>query len=105
MATYADCWLKIRSNRVLPTMSDQTFAEITDERLGAWTKRLKASNSTPLVLVGMGHEKNAGELTVCVPAGIPDDMIIASLKWVIKGIEAGAVPKGDGESNEWIPKP
>ena len=88
-------------------MSEKTkasFSEITDERLGDWAKRLKASNATPLVLVAIGHEQNSGELTVCVPADVSDALVTGMLKWVIKGIEAGAVPAFEGEVRVWKPK-
>lgn len=85
-------------------MNEKTFAEITDERLGGWAKRLKAYNATPLVLLAVGHAQNKGELTVCIPADVPDELIAGALRWVLKGIEQGAMPKNEGEIREWKPR-
>jgi len=39
--------------------------EITKERLYNWMQKMKQSNATPILLVGIGHEQTSGQIVIC----------------------------------------
>lgn len=64
-----------------------TSAEIRDicaERLGRWTDRLVEQHSTPLVLLGVGHDGKSGQLTICTPEEITDTDAMVFLEGALK---------------------
>jgi len=58
--------------------------EITAERLAGWSKKLSAQHATPLLLVAVGHDHVSGQVVVCIPEGIDNDMLRAHLLFVLK---------------------
>jgi hypothetical protein len=38
---------------------------ITRERLDRWAARMRDSHATPLILIGVGHDENIGQIVVC----------------------------------------
>lgn len=44
-----------------------TTEEITRERFASWTKRMSEQHSTPMLLLGVGHDHTSGQLVVLVP--------------------------------------
>lgn len=77
-------------------MSVQT-EKITKERLAGWANRLKEEHSTPLLLIAIGHDEKAGQLTICVPEGVEDDLLIGSLLYVLESLKPGLIPKHHSE--------
>lgn len=71
--------------------------KITSERLNEWRDRLREEHATPLVLLGVGHEHKSGQLVLCVPEGVDDDLLIGSLLFALESIQPGLVPKHHGE--------
>ncbi len=65
--------------------------EINKERLAGWETKLNKENSTPMVMVGVGHGHKAGQITVLVPEGIPVQQIITMLEGLTKGIKGGLI--------------
>jgi len=43
----------------------QILAEVIDERLAKWGQRLKEQNASPVILVGIGHDRNSGNTVLC----------------------------------------
>ena len=74
--------------------------QITTERLRSWSERLAEHNATPVVLIGVGHEHNSGEVILCIPAGPTDDQIVMAIVFALQQIRdrPGIIPKRDGES-------
>jgi hypothetical protein len=64
---------------------------ITAERLAGWRKRLAEQHSTPLVLVGIGHEERSGQVVVLAPndAKISDEIILNALRFAVRILENG----------------
>jgi len=52
---------------------------ICDERLTRWKELLVADNATPIVLIGVGHEHNSGQIDVCFPTDAHNAEIAAIL--------------------------
>ncbi len=48
---------------------------INDERLGRWKNQLNRKNATPVLLIGIGHDHNAGDVTVLVTEERSDEDI------------------------------
>ncbi len=53
---------------------------INDERLGRWKNQLNRRHATPIVLVGVGHDHNSGEVTVLCTEERTDDELITLLE-------------------------
>lgn len=47
--------------------------KINKTRLGEWGTILNENQSTPLVLIGVGHNSNRGELYLCICEGVSED--------------------------------
>ncbi len=75
--------------------------QIANARLESWKHKLADFNATPLVLIGVGHEHKSGELVVCVPNNVEDDLLIGALVFAINAIKPGLIPKH--ESNPVTP--
>ena len=39
--------------------------KITQQRLELWKNQLKDEHATPLVLIGIKHDQNAGQMVIC----------------------------------------
>jgi hypothetical protein len=63
--------------------------EITDLRLADWTQRLVAENSTPLLMLGIGHEEKSGQFTLLTveDEAVDTDTLIGLLKYCLKELE------------------
>lgn len=65
-------------------MNPKDIKEITDKRLYGWTRRLVAEHSTPLILLGVGHDGKSGQLTVLTVEEVPNDVLIGALKFALR---------------------
>lgn len=52
--------------------------EISAQRLAKWRRRLAAAHATPILLMGLGQDHKAGEITICT-AGEMDPATLAML--------------------------
>ena len=69
-------------------MNSSKIDSINRERLFAWRGRLNESHATPVVLLGVGHDHNNGQIVVCVTHDMTDKAIILFLKKALKEMEA-----------------
>ncbi len=53
----------------------EQLKEWNRERLDLWAARMLQENSTPVLLLGVGHGAKSGQLTVCIPQEIPAETI------------------------------
>ncbi len=81
--------------------SDTPIEETTAGRLESWRKRLKENHATPLLLIGVGHGERSGQLVICVPEGVDDDLLLGSLLFAIETLKPGSIPQHHGESREF----
>ena len=77
--------------------------EITAERLQGWRARLREENATPICLIGIGHQQKRGQLVLCVPEGVDDDLLVGSLLFALESIKPGTLPKHHGERAVFVP--
>jgi hypothetical protein len=77
---------------------------ITAERLASWRDRLKEENATPMVLIGVGHDHKSGQIVLCVPEGVDDDLLIGSLAYALNALQPGLIPKHHGERKSFTTK-
>lgn len=59
-------------------------AEVCDERLNKWRARLINENATPILIVGVGHDHKSGELQLITVEDMPNDRLIAFLRFAIR---------------------
>lgn len=52
--------------------------EISAERLAKWRRRMASAHATPILLMGLGQDHKAGEITICTP-GEMDPATLAML--------------------------
>lgn len=64
-------------------MSTEDTEAITKLRLAEWAKALSTDHATPMLLVGIGHDHNSGKISLCVPEGIDDAVIVNTLKYAL----------------------
>lgn len=72
----------------MPAQSKVDYDQITSWRLARWADELSAQNSTPFILVGIGHERTNGQLIVCVPENLADDEVIGLIRSTLRMLEA-----------------
>ncbi len=78
--------------------------EITRKRLAGWERRLSESHATPLVMIGVSHDQKSGQIVLCLPEGVDDELLVSSLRYALGAIESGAqVPQHHGESSLFDP--
>ncbi len=70
-------------------MSDDEIREICKERLASWTDRLVEQQSTPLMLLGMGHDHKEGQLLILTVEDISDKDAASILKSALSKFETG----------------
>lgn len=61
-------------------MDSDKIEEITCDRLQKWAFKLLSEHSTPVILIGIGHDHKSGQITVCVPENFTDFEYIGILK-------------------------
>lgn len=49
--------------------------EANQDRLNRWGQRLISSNATPIILVGVGHGPNQGDIVLCTLEDMPDEYL------------------------------
>lgn len=62
--------------------SHEEINKVCAERLDSWRKILVENDSTPFALVSIGHNKNQGEIHLCVI----EDMHISNVLEIMKGL-------------------
>lgn len=67
--------------------------KINHERLGRWEKRLNENHSTPVILVGAGHDQVKGQVMVLTTEDRTDEEVILFLREALRQLEADHVQK------------
>ena len=71
---------------------------ITKQRFDGWQKRLSEEHATPIILIGVGHEHKSGQLVICVPEGVDDELLVGALRFALASLlQSGPTPKHHGE--------
>ena len=62
---------------------------LTTDRLAAWARDLAYDHATPLLLVGVGHDRTRGRIVVCTvdDAEMTDDRLRAFLRYAINHLD------------------
>jgi len=60
---------------------------INDERLGRWKTKMVRQHSTPVLLLGVGHDHKSSELLLLVTDERTDEEIEAFLKYALEQIQ------------------
>lgn len=53
-------------------MNPDEIEDICSVRLEGWTKRLTQEHSTPVLLLGVGHDHKKGQLVICTTEEMTD---------------------------------
>ncbi|HYC27724.1 MAG TPA: hypothetical protein VEB42_02895 [Chitinophagaceae bacterium] len=53
---------------------------INDERMTAWKTRLNRVHSTPVLLIGIGHDHNSGQMHVIATEDMTKEHIVLFLR-------------------------
>lgn len=61
--------------------------KINHERLGRWEKRLNEHHSTPVVLVGVGHDQVSGRIFLLTTEERTDEEVILFLREALRQLE------------------
>lgn len=48
---------------------------INKERLSGWEKKLNEARATAMIVIGVGHDENAGQIHFIVPEGVSMDSL------------------------------
>ena len=70
--------------------TEKETREICLDHLSRWTEHLVSSHSTPILLVGIGHDDRSGELVICTPEAMSDSDIETLLLAAVKKLREGA---------------
>ena len=70
-------------------MNAAEIEAIGRERLEGWRNRLVNEHSTPILLVGVGHDHKKGQVTLCVPEEMSDEEIKYFLMGALNMLRAG----------------
>lgn len=62
--------------------------QITDERLDRWKKRLSESHSTPILLMGVGHDHVFGRPVLCTTEDITNEQLCVFLRAAIDALSS-----------------
>lgn len=65
-------------------MKRQEIFKINEERLKGWNKRLTNVHSTPVFMLGVGHDHNLGQLTVLTTEDINDTQLLTFIEYAAK---------------------
>lgn len=68
-------------------MNDEEVRAICRERLALWTEHLVSDHATPILLIGVGHDKRSGEVVLCTTEGLSDRAISVFLRGVLGRLE------------------
>lgn len=70
-----------------PHATDPHLAEITERRLANWKLLCHRSQTTPVLLVGLGNGENAGTLLLGYPEEVTNAELRALLLEVLQGLD------------------
>lgn len=74
-------------------MAKTEVRPINHERLGRWKERLNENESTPVILVGVGHNKVKGRIMVLCTEERTDQEIVLFLHEALKQLTGYSPPK------------
>lgn len=64
-------------------MDNEELREICYDRVARWIERLIKEHSTPIVLVGVGHDHKSGHLVLLTVEELTNDQIVLFLEAAI----------------------
>lgn len=64
-------------------MDQLTIRKICSDRLGVWTDELVRDHSTPMILIGCGHDHHSGQLHLCITEDMDGDHVIRILEDIL----------------------
>lgn len=67
--------------------------KINHERLGRWEKRLNENHSTPVVIVGVGHDQVKGRVFILTTEDRTDEETILFLREALRQLESDHIQK------------
>jgi hypothetical protein len=67
--------------------------KINHERLGRWEKRLNENHSTPVVLVGVGHDQVKGRVFILTTEERTNEEVIIFLREALRQLEGDQIQK------------
>lgn len=62
---------------------------ICKDRLGEWQHSLVQEHSTPILLVGVGHDESKGHVVLCIPKELSDDEVMQFLQGALNMLKLG----------------
>lgn len=65
-------------------MSQTKVAQIVEDRLLKWAKRLMEMHSTPFMLIGFGHDHRQGMAVTCLEEGVSVAQAVAYLEKTVQ---------------------
>jgi hypothetical protein len=68
-------------------MTKSEIRKISSARLADWLEVMVADHATPVVLVGVGHDKKVGCTSICVPEDLGEADILVYLKAIVGKME------------------
>ena len=80
-------------------MNREKVRSIGKERLDKWLDHLVNDHATPVLLMGLGHDHNLGNVSLCITENITNEQIELFLMGVLQKIREGDV-KIDQERNK-----
>lgn len=70
-------------------MRAEEIQTICRERLEGWQKRLVQEHSTPILLVGVGHDNKTGQVVLCIPEEMTNREVMHFLQGALNMIKMG----------------
>ena len=70
-------------------MEKTEIETVCRDRLGGWTKRLVEEHSTPILLVGVGHDHKKGQVVLCMPEEMSDQEVMHFLQGALNMMKLG----------------
>ena len=65
-------------------MQRSQINKINVERLTGWKNKLNDQHATPVLLMGIGHDQNEGQMSICVTEDMDDTHILLFLKEAVR---------------------
>jgi len=70
-------------------MRTDEIETIGRDRLEGWRKRLVDEHSTPILLVGVGHDHRTGQIVLCIPEEMTDVEVMHFLEGALNMLRVG----------------
>lgn len=68
-------------------MRRETINKINVDRLTGWKDKLNKSHATPVILIGVAHDHNQGQIVVCTTEERSDQDILLFMREAVRQLE------------------